>query len=339
MKKEQYILYIVVACFVVSVMSACRLDRGLIKESTDTHVKFVRYDRVVNDYVNTGNVALWQRMNMEFPRETRALIEDVLKIGPVDKEGIEDSLRTFYTDPTLTQLRMDVARRFEDMSIYEADINAAFTRLQSECPTFVVPKVYTQNSAFNQSIVVGDSLIGVSLDKYLGADYPAYRKYFYENQRATMESTRIVQDCLFFYLNQQYPFLDNRRKHTLGEWMVQQGRIGWVVSQLTCKKPIDVAACQPATKRWYTMHEQDVWTSLVNPTLWNSTDSVTLHSIMMTNDAQPYFKDPHSRGVGLWISMRMIESYMEHHPHVSIDSLLHLKDCTQLLQECKYRGK
>lgn len=116
-------------------MSACRLDRGLIKESTDTHVKFVRYDRVVNDYVNTGNVALWQRMNMEFPRETRALIEDVLKIGPVDKEGIEDSLRTFYTDPTLTQLRMDVARRFEDMSIYEADINAAFTRLQSECPT------------------------------------------------------------------------------------------------------------------------------------------------------------------------------------------------------------
>lgn len=206
MKKEQYILYIVVACFVASVMSACRLDRGLIKESTDTHVKFVRYDRVVNDYVNTGNVALWQRMNMEFPRETRALIEDVLKIGPVDKEGIEDSLRTFYTDPTLTQLRMDVARRFEDMSIYEADINAAFTRLQSECPTFVVPKVYTQNSAFNQSIVVGDSLIGVSLDKYLGADYPAYRKYFYENQRVTMESTRIVQDCLIFYLNQQYPF-------------------------------------------------------------------------------------------------------------------------------------
>lgn len=105
------------------------------------------------------------------------------------------------------------------------------------------------------------------------------------------------------------------------------------------QKPIDVAACQPATKRWYTMHEQDVWTSLANPTLWNSTDSVTLHSIMMTNDAQPYFKDPHSRGVGLWISMRMIESYMEHHPHVSIDSLLHLKDCTQLLQECKYRGK
>ena len=87
-------------------MSACRLDRGIIKEDASDDVRFVRYDRMVNDYINTGNVALWQRMNMEFPRETRALIEDVLKIGPVDKEGIEDSLRSYYSDPTLTQLRI-----------------------------------------------------------------------------------------------------------------------------------------------------------------------------------------------------------------------------------------
>ncbi len=317
-------------------MSACRLDRGIIKEDASDDVRFVRYDRMVNDYINTGNVALWQRMNMEFPRETRALIEDVLKIGPVDKEGIEDSLRSYYSDPTLTQLRMDVARRFENLSVYEADLSAAFTRLSNESPSFVIPKVYTQNSAFNQSIVVGDSLIGVSLDKYLGAEYPAYKKYFYENQRATMESARIVQDCLFFYLNQQYAFPNKGRKHTLGEWMVQQGRIGWVVSQLICKKPIDVAAYQPATKRWYTSHEREVWTTMTRPELWNSTDSVMLHSLMMTSDAHPYFKDPHSRGVGLWIAMRMVESYMDHHPQVSIDSLLHLRDCMQLARESQY---
>lgn len=336
MKNRHYILYILIACLVTMIMSACRLDRGIIKEDASSEVKFVRYDRMVNDYINTGNVGIWQRMNMEFPRETRALIEDVLKIGPADKEGIEDSLRSYYADPTLTQLRMDVARRFEDMSVYEADLNAAFTRLNNECPSFVIPKVYTQVSAFNQSIVVGDSLIGVSLDKYLGAEYPAYKKYFYENQRATMESARIVQDCLFFYLNQQYAFPNKGHKHTLGEWMVQQGRIGWVVSKLICKKPIDVAAYQTATKRWYTSHEREVWATMSRPELWNSTDSIKLHSLMMTSDAHPYFKDPHSRGVGLWIAMRMVGSYMEHHPQVSIDSLLRLQDFAQITKECQY---
>ncbi len=317
-------------------VASCQFDRTLAHGADDASVRIVRYDRLVDDYVNTGSVSLWQRMNTEHPRLTRALIEDVLRLGPADAEGIEDSLRAYYQDSTLVELREEVAKRFEDLSPYEQQLNQAFARLSAVNPHFVVPMVYAQNSALNQSVVVGDSLIGISLDKYLGADYAPYKSCFYENQRATMEPSHIVPDCLMFYLNYQNQLLANGYKPTIGQWLVHQGKIGWVVAHLLGASPIDVAAVQPATKRWYVKHEREVWQSLRQKALWNSADSVQLGRVMMSSDAHPYFQNPHSRGVGLWIGMRLIESYMHHHPKVSIDSLLRNNDYNQLLRESKY---
>ena len=58
---------------------------------------------------------------------------------------------------------------------------------------------------------------------------------------------------------------------------------------------------------------------------------------MMTSDAHPYFKDAHSRGVGLWLGMQIVDSYMQRHPEVSLDSLLHITDYQRILKESKYQ--
>ena len=70
-------------------IASCQFDRSLIKDEASNPQRIVRYDRIVDDYVSTGNIALWQRMNTEFPRETRVLIENVLRLGRADQEGIE----------------------------------------------------------------------------------------------------------------------------------------------------------------------------------------------------------------------------------------------------------
>lgn len=317
-------------------IASCQFDHNLIKEGASSQKKIVRYDRIVEDYISTGNIALWQKMNTEFPRETRVLIEDVLRLGRADQEGIEDSLRAFYNNPTLAQLRKDVGKQFEDLSPYEKELNKAFSKLESDDSTFVTPRIYAQNSAFNQSIVVGDSLIGISLDKYLGRNYPAYKKYFYKNQRATMEPSRIVQECLFFYLYQQFSLSKQVRQYNLGNVMLHQGKIGWVVSQLINSDPIDVAAVQPATKQWYVQHEKSCWNILRQNNMWLNSDTLLCKSIVLTATKYPYFKNEHSRGVGLWIGMRIIDSYMQHHPNIGLDSLLHTTDYQRILRESHY---
>lgn len=317
--------------------TSCQLDRSLLRNNEQPQ-QFARFDHAVEDYLVTGTFASWQKLTTDYPRETQTLVEDILHLGKMDEEHIGDTLRTFYSDTTLVKLRHDVERHFASLAPYEKDLTQAFHRLNEECPDFVTPHIYSQNSAFNQSIVVGDSLLGISLDKYLGADYPTYKKYFYENQRVTMIPQRIVQDCLTFYLAQQYilPQMKELPNPTLLDMMLHQGKIAWVVAQLTDRSLVDIAAVTPATKQWYTTHEKSVWSTLSHPDALASTDRAVVHSILMTSDAHPYFNDPHSRGVGLWLGMRIIDSYMKHNPKQTINSLLHDTDYRRILQHSHY---
>lgn len=297
----------------------------------------IRFDRLVEDFVTTNNVSLWQHMNTDFPIETRTLIEDVLHLGKIEDEGIENTLRTYYADSTLCNVRYDAARKFENISPIERKLGKAFQNLSHQLPDFVIPKVYTQNSALSESIIVGDSLIGISLDKYMGADYPVYKKYFYDNQRVTMEPSRIVQDCLTFYLNHIYRPKRQPNTHlNLLECMIHQGKIHWVVAQLTNSRLSDIAAVQPTTKQWYKLNERNVWKELKKRNLTHTTDFRIIHAVMFIGDAHPFFNDIHSRGIGLWVGMRIVDSYMKYHPQVSLGQLLEDNDYEKILQQSHY---
>lgn len=77
--------------------------------------------------------------------------------------------------------------------------------MKKEVPALFVPHFYAQIAALNQSVVVGDSILGFSIDKYMGADYPLYKRFYYDYQCRSMEPDRIVPDCFTFYLLSQYP--------------------------------------------------------------------------------------------------------------------------------------
>lgn len=339
MKLSAHIFNAFWALLLIVLPTSCQLDRSFFRHADRDQLQIARFDCAVEEYLSTGSVMSWQKLNTDYPRETQALVENVLHLGKIDSEGIEDSLLNFYSDTTLLKVRHDVTVKFGDMSDCQKSLQKAFEQLNKECDDFVTPRVYTQNSAFNQSIVVGDSLLGISLDKYLGANYQPYKKYFSENQRATLESSRIVQDCLSFYLAQLYilPNVRGRVRPTLLDWMMHQGKIAWVVAQLTDSRLIDIAGCQSATKVWYKSHEPAVWAALNRPALLGSRDSALVASVLMSGDPHPYFRDPHSRGVGLWMGMRIVDSYMKNHPDVNINALLHDTDYTTMLKEANYQ--
>lgn len=335
--------FIYIAVSVLLVLSCvglifCGWDKSLLHGPKNAEFHIVRFDSAVEDYAETGNFSAWQRLNTDYPRELRALVEKVLRLGSLDKESVGDSLRQFYSDPLLKKLRVDVGRKFEDLSPYEREMSEAFSKLSEACPDFVIPCVYVQNSAFNQSVVVGDSLIGISLDKYMGADYPVYKHFFYENQRASMEPKRIVQDCLGFYLMQLYPLHlpEGRTTPNLQERMIHSGMIGWAVAHVLKRSLADVAACQTSTKQWYLRNERTAWQRLSARNMWRSEDAKLIHSVMQSSDASPYFGETHSRGIGFWIGMRIVDSYMRRHGKVNLNELLHEKDYAKILRQSHY---
>ncbi|MBR0272680.1 MAG: gliding motility protein GldB [Bacteroidaceae bacterium] len=161
-----------------------------------------RYDRVLDEYVSLGSYTALHRMNTQYPMQTKLLIEDVLKLGVVNEPDVEQRLRHYYLDSTVQVLLDEVHRQYNDMSDIEADLNRAFEELRKEDPSIKTPHIYTQVSCLNQSIIVSDTLIGISLDKYLGEDFPLYAEYYTAEQRAQMTRDAIVRDAINAY--QQY---------------------------------------------------------------------------------------------------------------------------------------
>lgn len=210
------------------------------KKEKEHSVHIDRYDRVLDEYVSLNSYSAKQKMNLDYPRETKLLIEDVLAIGRVDEPDVEKRLRRLYLDSTMQVLLDEVHRQYVDMSDIEQQLERAFRKLEKEDANFRRPHIYTQISCMNQSIVVGDTLIGISLDKYLGTDFPLYLQYFTANQRESMTRSHIVPDALTFYLLFCYvePRLGPPSADSV-DMLTHISRVHWVVARILGIQPLN----------------------------------------------------------------------------------------------------
>ncbi|GAB6982276.1 hypothetical protein JCM15908A_06510 [Prevotella dentasini JCM 15908] len=201
-------------------------------------VKIERYDRLEYRYLTTGDFSALQQMNTEYPVETRTLMEDVVKIGSATEPDINTKFLKFYQDTILQSLITAVEAEYANMDDLNRQLNVVFAKLKHTLPDVETPRVYAQISALDQSIVVGTGIIGISLDKYLGENYPLYKKFYSPQQRSQMSREYIVSDCLTFYLMSLYP-MDKFEARPQKERDLYMGKIQWVVNQTMGRKVFD----------------------------------------------------------------------------------------------------
>lgn len=200
-------------------------------EVEDETITIDRYDRIESQYLSTGDFAALQQMNTTYPRQTRMLIEDMLRIGKVDDPEINVKFLRFFQDSTLQTMLADVQDQYAEMDDISEELTNAFANLKEELPGMEMPDVYTQVGSFDQSVVVDNHSLGISLDKYLGADYPFYQQNYTEQQRSMMVRQMIVPDCLAFYILSLYPIPRDLALTQDGRDLYM-GKIQWVVNHV-----------------------------------------------------------------------------------------------------------
>ena len=199
--------------------------------ATQPLVSIARYDQLEYRYLTTGDFSALQEMNTEYPIETRTLIEDVVKVGDATDPSINSKLLKFYQDTILQSIIADVEAEYADIDDLNTGFSHAFTRLKKAFPDIRVPRIYTQISALDQSVVVGNGMIGISLDKYLGENYPVYKRYYSEQQRRQMNRQNILPDCLTFFLLSEFQ-IDKFEMRPQIERDLHMAKLQWVVNQL-----------------------------------------------------------------------------------------------------------
>lgn len=220
----------------MSSMTSCEWRLKSLSETEETKQVYVqRYDRIESLYLTTGDFSALQQMETDYPMETRTLIENVLKLGAIDDHEINNRFLAFFQNPTLQTIISDAEAQYANMDDINLLLDAAFTKLQQHIPDIPLPIVYAQITALDQSIVIGDGTVGISLDKYLGKDYEIYKKYYSELQRASMNRDNIVPDCLCFYLVSLYP-MKGFESRSQEERDLHMGKVMWITNFAIGKK-------------------------------------------------------------------------------------------------------
>ncbi len=316
------------------VLSACRDDRQEDFFLSEGRVKIHRYDRLQFEASALNSFTSLQKMNMNFPHATKLLIEDVLALGSVDDEKINDRLCAYYSDTSLVNLMLDVEDKYKDLGSFEKELTKGFVYLKKRIPSLIIPAVYSQISALNQSVVVSDSLIGISLDKYMGEDYPMYTRYYYSYQRASMKPERIVPDCLSFYLLSLYPFPWDRNHRTLFDLMMYRGKIAWITEKALGREDLGakILGYDEHQLEWCRKNKKQFIEWINKAGHLECTDPMIIRAYLQPMP-NPVLNEDVPPMIGIWLGMQYIDEYMKKNSGVTLEELLKNTDYEGMLMD------
>jgi len=262
--------------------------------------------------------------------------ENVLSIGRVDSVGFFDRLRSFFSEPTLMSLYQKTQEVFADATPYEQELSTGLQLLLEDFPQLRLPKFYMHVSGLNQNIIVTDSILSLSIDKYLGKDFPLYKEFFYDYQRQQMSPERVVPDYCLGLLYSEFPFEGN--ENVLLDKMLYEGKLRYILSRmLPERKTWELFGYTEEQYNWSMQSESRIWKTILQQKQLYAADYLIVSQYM--NEA-PYTAPltTSSPGrVGIWVGFRIINSYMEHHPKTTLQELINLTDYQQLFTEAKYK--
>ena len=203
-------------------------------------------------------------------------------------------------------------------------------------PTKEVPLVYSQISAFNESIVLVDSLLGISLDKYMGEDYPLYKRFYYDYQCRSMRPERIVPDCFSFYLLSRYD-MDYHEGTCLIDLMIHSGKINYVVQNLLDYDNIGEAMGYSKEENdWCRENEKAIWDYICSNDHLHARDPMVFRYYMKPAPAVEMLGCQAPALIGIWVGARIVASYMKKHKDMKLKDLLEFTDYHAMLSESDY---
>lgn len=312
---------LIIGCALILFSSCGRKDRKDAEKGAHKAVIF-RYDKLLNDYVTYNSFSALQRLSGECRLHTRLLVEDVLRIGSFEDEDFHLKLRAVYSDSILRRLTEEVFSKYSKLEKQEKIFTKAFARMRVVLPEVPPPVLYAQISALNQSVVVNDSLVGISLDDYLGTDYPLYERFFSDYQRIGMKPERIAPDAIKYYLMSVYPFPPTESP-TLINRMIYLGKIFYVTSHLLDLSPAeDMLHYSPQSQKWCEDNKAAVWAYMRQRGHLLSKEKALQSQYLDVGPCTKPFGTYSPQRLGIWLGIRIVASYMEKHPETSYHELL-----------------
>lgn len=276
-------------------------------------------------------------IEIDFDEFYDIFIHQMIRVGDTENPESFEKLQSFISDSLIINVKKQVDG-FIDKTQLQKDFEKAFKHYNYYFPEKKIPNIYTCVSGFNQSIVVSENLIGISLDKYLGDSeyYPqlGIARYKVKN----MHPGKIVPDAMFAWALTDYPIKSEADK--LIEHMIYKGKLMYFLDAMMPDLDDTIKMGYSAKQLEFCKHsEQGMWTYLAEHNMLFSTKRMDIKRYV---DDSPYtssFTTESPGRTGVWLGWQIVKAYMKKNPEVSLKELLDQEDYLGILNQSGYQPK
>lgn len=293
-----------------------------------------RFDKDLFRLIDTNDSTLQTQIRQEYRSMLSILGKGVLNQQTPDAPGFFDKLVNYYSEPTLKGLYRDAIVHYDVITDIEQTLGSSFAFLQTNLPGMQIPAVYMHVSGLNQNVLTGDSLLSLSIDKYMGDNYPLYQDFFYDFQKQKMQRPSIVPDYLTGWLMSEYPFAG--KENVLLERMLYEGKIKYLIScALPESTPAELMGYTEAAYNWCKENEEFIWKAIIERKHLYTPDQMTTSKYF--ENAPSLFLDNEAPGnLGSWIGWQIIDKYMKENA-ITPEALIQNKNAQEILATSKYK--
>ena len=259
----------------------------------------------------------------------------MIGIGGPGDETFYPQLKSFVTDTLIVNLKKQVDQTIDKPQL-KHDFEQAFKYYHHYFPEKVIPTVYTCVSGFNQSVVLADSLIGISLDKYLGADsnyYPRLGLPVYKIRN--MNPKKIVPDAMYFWAMTEYPINPSASK--VIENMIYQGSLYYFVDAMMPEVNDTLKIGYTARQLEFCKNsEAAMWAYMAEQNLLFSTKRMDIKRYVDDGPYTSSFTTESPGRVGAWLGWQIVCAYMKKNPEVTLKQLMEEQEYLLILNQSGY---
>jgi hypothetical protein len=267
------------------------------------------------------------------------LFSYVINTGDINDPAFGDFLIRFCTDKLSYEVYLDVMKKYPDTDILQKELENAFRHYLYYFPKKNVPAIFTCISGFNNSIITGDSVLGIGLDRYLGSNSEYYKRLqIYRYLVARMTPENILPDCMYGWGSTEWDF--SRMNYPVDNVMAEMLHYGKLKYFEKCMIPIvsDSVIFGFSEKQmiFCRNNESQMWQYLVENNLLFSTDRFVIRKLTDEAPFTSYFSNESPGRASVWLGFRIVESYMINNRSISLSDLMNNTDVQSILEKARY---
>jgi len=264
-----------------------------------------------------------------------------INTGDIGDPSFGDFLVRFCTDKQNNDVFNLTMQKYPDLEAVEKGLENGFRHYKHYFPGKVVPELFSCITGFNASILTisGEPLLGISLDKYLGADceyYPGLGIYNYMAAKMTPEY--IVPDCMYGWAASEwdFPSMNYPADNVLAE-MIHEGKLRYF-ARCMLPETLDELIFGFTSEQmiFCRNNEGRMWQYLIENDLVFKTDQFIIRKLVGDAPFTSYFTNESPGRAAAWLGFRIIESYMAGNRGMSLESLMSNVNVQDILEKARY---